>query len=149
MYIDKLVNLKNYIKDEKLLSAITDFIANGNTIASGKHSLIGDSFANVIDYESKAFETVKMEAHRKYLDVQVIISGEETVLKQDIGTNPAISEYNEDKDVAFYAPKTFDKALLTEGTFGIMFPEDLHQCVAVTSPITVRKIVFKIPVGLI
>ena len=149
MYIDKLVNLKNYIKDEKLLSAITDFIANGKTVAYGKHSLIGDSFANVIDYESKAFESVKMEAHRKFLDVQVIISGEEAVLKQDIGSNQPITEYNDVKDVVFYAPKTFDKALLSEGTFGIMFPEDLHQCVAVTSPIPVRKIVFKIPVGLI
>ena len=102
-----------------------------------------------IDYESKAFESVKMEAHRKYLDVQVVINGEEKVLKQDIAGIEPECEYNDVKDVIFYAPKTFDSALMTEGTFGIMFPEDLHQCVAVTTPITVRKIVFKIPVGLI
>ena len=149
MYIDKLENLKNYIKDQELLSAVTDIIANGKAIETGKHALIGDSFANVLEYQSKAFETVKMEAHRKFLDVQVIISGEEAVLKQDLGSNQAISEYNDVKDVVFYAPKTYDKALLSEGTFGIMFPEDLHQCVAVSAPAPVKKIVFKIPVGLI
>ena len=149
MYIDKLVNLKNYIKDQTLLSAITDFIAKGKDVETGKHTLPCDSFANVLEYQTKTFETVKMEVHRKYLDIQVVISGEETVLKHEISGNTATCEYDEVKDVQFYSPASFDKALLTEGTFGIMFPSDLHQCIATTTPAQIRKIVFKIPVDLI
>ena len=73
----------------------------------------------------------------------------EKILKQDLADNKPVTEYDEVKDRAFYSPKTFDTALLLEGTFGIMYPEDLHQCVAVNQPMNIRKIVFKIPVGLI
>ena len=149
MYIDKLENLGNYIKDQALKDAIENFLKNAATVEAGKHPILDGTFANVLEYTTKPFEAVKMEAHRKYLDLQYIVSGEETVLKQDLDDNEPINEYNEVKDVVHYSPKTYDRALLLEGTFGIMFPEDLHQCIAVTSPAPLKKVVVKIPVGII
>lgn len=149
MYIDKLENLSNYIKDQKLAKAITEFLLNSVTVEAGKHPILDGTFANVLEYTTKAFETVKMEAHRKYLDLQYVVSGEEAVLKQDLDDNAPINEYNDVKDVVHYSPKSYDKALLLEGTFGIMFPEDLHQCIAVSSPAPIKKVVVKIPVGII
>ena len=149
MYIDKLENLSNYIKDQKLANAITDFLKNAHTVEAGKHPILDGTFANVLEYTTKPFEAVKMEAHRKYLDLQYVVRGEEAVLKQDLADNQPINEYNEVKDVIHYSPKSYDKALLLEGTFGIMFPEDLHQCIAVTSPSPLKKVVVKIPVGTI
>ena len=149
MYIDKLENLSCYIKDEKLLKAITDFLTNAETVEAGKHPILDGTFANVLEYVTKPFETVKMEAHRKYLDLQYVVSGEEAVLKQDLDDNQPINEYNPDKDVVHYSPKTYDKALLLKGTFGIMFPEDLHQCIATVSPAPIKKVGVKIPVGAI
>jgi YhcH/YjgK/YiaL family protein len=149
MIIDKLENLGNYVKDEQLKNAIENFLKNAKTVETGKHPILDGTFANVLEYQTKPFEAVKMEAHRKYLDLQYIVCGEETVLKQDLDDNQPINEYNDVKDVVHYSPKTFDRALLLEGTFGIMFPEDLHQCIAVTEPAPLKKVVVKIPVGLI
>lgn len=149
MYIDKLENLSNYVKDQKLAKAITEFLLNSATVEAGKHPILDGTFANVLEYTTKAFETVKMEAHRKYLDLQYVVSGEEAVLKQDLDDNAPINEYNDVKDVVHYSPKSYDKALLLEGMFGIMFPEDLHQCIAVSSPAPIKKVVVKIPVGII
>ncbi|MBQ3116437.1 MAG: YhcH/YjgK/YiaL family protein [Clostridia bacterium] len=149
MYIDKLENLSNYIKDQKLAKAITEFLLNSANVEAGKHPILDGTFANVLEYTTKPFEAVKMEAHRKYLDLQYVVCGEEAVLKQDLADNQPINEYNEVKDVVHYSPKAFDKALLLEGTFGIMFPEDLHQCIAVTAPAPIKKVVVKIPVGII
>ena len=149
MYIDKIENLKNYVKDQDLCKAILDFIKVAKTVDTGKHVILGKTFANVLEYTTKPFTEIKMEAHRAFLDLQYIVCGEEKILKQDLADNKPVTEYDEIKDRAFYSPKTFDTALLLEGTFGIMYPEDLHQCVAVNQPMNIRKIVFKIPVGLI
>ena len=149
MFIDKLENLGNYIKDEQLKTAVETFLKNAKDVEAGKHPILDGTFANVLEYTTKPFEGVKMEAHRKYLDLQYIVSGEEAVLKQDLDDNEPINEYNEVKDVVHYSPKSFDRAILVEGTFGIMFPEDLHQCIATTSPALLKKVVVKIPVGLI
>ena len=149
MYIDKISNLKNYVKDQDLLNAILDFLKVAKTAPKGRNDILGESYANVLDYTTKAFETVKMEVHRQYVDLQCVINGEEKLLKQDIAGVDPITEFDVEKDYAFHAPKTFDCAILTEGTFAILYPHDLHQCVAVDNPIDIRKVVFKIPVGLI
>ncbi len=149
MYIDKIENLKNYIKDQNLLNAILDFLKTAKTAEKGKHDILGETHANVLEYTTKPFESVKMEAHEKFLDLQYIVSGEEKILKQELADNKPITEYDEAKDRIFYSPTTFDVALLTKGTFGIMYPNDLHQCVAVCDPIDIKKVVVKIPVGLI
>ncbi len=149
MYIDKIANLKDYIKDKELLNAILDFLKTAKTADKGKHVILGETYANVLEYTTKPFESVKMEAHRAFLDLQYIVCGEEKILKQDLADNKPVTEYDDVKDRAFYSPKTFDSALLLEGTFGIMYPNDLHQCIAVESPIEIKKVVFKIPVDLI
>lgn len=146
MIIDKLENLGKYIKDDTLKVAIENFLKNAESAETGKHPILDGTFANVLEYTTKPFETVKMEAHRKYIDLQYIVNGEEAVLKQDLDDNQPINEYNDVKDVVHYSPKTFDSALLLKGTFGIMFPEDLHQCLAVTEPAPLKKVVVKIPI---
>ena len=149
MYIDKIENLKNYIKDQDLLKAVSDFLKTAKTATKGRNDILGETYANVLEYTTKTFETVKMEAHRQFVDLQCVINGEEKLLKQDMADNKPITEYNQEKDYAFYAPNTFDSAILSEGTFAILYPNDLHQCVALGNPIDIKKVVVKIPVGLI
>lgn len=149
MYIDKIENLKNYVKDQNLCDAILNFLKVAKTANKGRNDILGETYANVIDYTTKPFETIKMEVHRQFIDLQCVIVGEEKLLKQDISFGKAITEYNAEKDCAFHAPETFDSAILNDTNFAILYPNDLHQCVAVNQPIDIRKIVFKIPVGLI
>ncbi len=149
MYIDKFENLKNYIKDQDLLKAVSDFLKTAKSAPKGRNDILGETYANVLEYTTKKFETIKMEVHRQFVDLQYVVSGEEKLLKQDIAGNPAITEYDAEKDYAFHAPETFDSAILSEGTFAILYPNDLHQCVALGDPIDIKKVVVKIPVGLI
>ncbi|MBO7149469.1 MAG: YhcH/YjgK/YiaL family protein [Clostridia bacterium] len=149
MYIDKIENLKNYIKDQDLLKAVLDFLKTAKSAPKGRNDILGETYANVIDYTTKPFTEIKMEVHRAFVDLQCVVSGEEKLLKQDISMGKAITEYDEEKDYAFHAPETFDSAILNDSNFAILYPNDLHQCVAADEPINIRKIVFKIPVGLI
>ena len=107
--------------------------------------------AVVSEYETKPMATSKFEAHREFIDVQLILSGAEI-----IGVTPTatmtdadrIGEYNAEKDVEFYGVKgDFEKLQLSDGDFAILYPEDAHMPgVHETEPVHIKKIVLKVPV---
>jgi len=85
-------------------------------------------YANVQEIEGKTPDLVRMETHEKYIDIQVPITETEWMgwiprknLKQ------ITSEYDAEKDVAFYADKTTDLIMVQPSEFVIFFPEDGHQ----------------------
>ena len=82
MILDTLDNAARY---ESLNSRFAKAFAFLRTVDGtqelGRHDLDGDAcFALVQTYESKPIEKAKFEAHRKYIDVQFIHSGRETIV---------------------------------------------------------------------
>ena len=147
MIIDKLSNLQKHVKNPELANAIKNFLENAADKEVGKHDILGGTFAKVQEYETKSLNQVKMEAHVKYLDLQYIHSGSEIVIYKDIEGAIPETEYNDVKDVTFYAPTDYKSDELNAGCFAIMFPNDLHQCIANGAPENVKKVVVKIPVS--
>jgi YhcH/YjgK/YiaL family protein len=123
----------------------TDF----RTLEFGKHILEGDDlFVIYMEYESKEPAECKMENHKKYIDIQYMVSGEEligvTTLKDQIPTVP----YDETKDVAFYKNDYTSLIKLAQDQFAIFFPHDLHMpCIKAAQVSPVRKAVFKISIA--
>ena len=149
MIIDKLSNIEKHFTNKKLAEKIKEFLMHAEEKEVGTHDIFDGTFAKVQAYETKPLTEVKMEAHVKYLDLQYIHKGAETVISVDKGENAPITEYNEVKDVVFYSPKEYSSDDLLEGSFAIMFPNDLHQCIAKGSPVALKKVVVKIPVDAI
>lgn len=146
MIIDKLSNLSAHVKDQELCSAIAQFLGNASNLLAGKYPIKDGTFANVLEYTTKTFDNIKMEAHVKFIDLQYMVDGCETVLRQHKTGNQPIDDYNPDKDVIHYSPISYDAYVLNKGEFAIMLPDDLHQCICKESPIAIKKIVVKIPV---
>ena len=116
---------------------------------TGKRVIQGDRlFAGVDCYETKPRAAAKLETHRKYVDIQVLLSGEEVIEifpKQGL----TVSEpYNPEKDAEFYrAPENAPvKITLRPGQFLVFFPEDAHMpsLALPTGPTPVRKVVLKV-----
>ena len=149
MIIDKLSNIEKYFNDKALAKAIKEFLLDAESKAVGKHDILGGTFAKVQEYDTNPLTEVKMEAHKKYLDLQYIHKGSEIVISKNIENQAPITEYNDVKDVIFYSPSDYAKDELLEGSFAIMFPEDLHQCIANGNPVALKKVVVKIPVDAI
>lgn len=147
MIIDKLSNVNKYVKNQELAKAITDFLTKTGEKAVGKYDIYGGTFAKVQEYTTKLLSEVKMETHVKYLDLQYIHSGCETVITDKLNGQTPVNEYNPEKDVTFYLPEKFESAPLKAGYFALIFPEDLHQCIADGQPIDIKKVVVKIPVS--
>ena len=114
---------------------------------TGKHEIDGDNlFASVQAYNTLT-EDGKMEAHEKYVDIQFIVSGKETMYVNDIEKSELTDAYREDWDAAFYKVDENASALtLTPGCFVVLLPNDAHRpCVAFGGVSeAVQKIVMKV-----
>jgi len=90
------------------------------------------------------------ESHRRYIDVQTLVEGEEAVEVTGIDRLRVTVDYVPDKDLVKYSDSDFASRLrLVPGDLAILFPPDGHMpCLrlAESSPVLVRKTVVKIPV---
>jgi len=114
-----------------------------------RYDIDGDNlFATVSEYLSKNEETAKFEAHRKYIDIQYVISGKEIM---NIAPLKAVKEvlnpYDATKDIEFVTVANVVNYKATTSNFFIFFPSDAHRPGlkdGANSP--VRKIVIKVKV---
>ena len=95
--------------------------------------------------KTKEASLAKFECHDKNIDIQLCISGRETIgWKPRTSCISANGEYNTEKDVRFYsdAPDTFFE--LNDGQFAIFFPEDVHAPMIGEGEI--KKLVIKVKI---
>lgn len=121
---------------------------------TGRRIIQGDDlFAGIDCYDTKAREAAKLETHRKYIDIQVLLSGTEVIEifpKHEL----SVSEpYDLSRDAEFYQvpPKAHAKVTLKPGQFLVFFPDDAHMpcLMAGDSPEPVKKVVVKVAVDLL
>jgi YhcH/YjgK/YiaL family protein len=115
----------------------------------GKHLIQDENiFAICMEYETKDQSLAKNEAHKKYIDVQYMISGSEKMLVSGIAGLKITEEYDEENDVMFYENKCTCQCLATPKHFAIFFPEDAHtpSLNIENESNSVKKVVIKVAV---
>ncbi len=119
----------------------TDFANKEN----GKYDIDGeDAFAIVDSYNSKTPEMGKWEAHKKYLDIQLVAEGTEKIGFGKMKDMTVTQEYNDEKDIMFLTGKG-DFVTVEKGYFMILFPDDIHMPgMAIDNPSPVKKVVVKV-----
>jgi YhcH/YjgK/YiaL family protein len=97
------------------------------TMAPGKYPIDGTNvYATITEDPSKDYDKTKWESHRKYIDIQYIITGEEKMGKYPFTKLAVTNPYDEVKDVANYSGDA-DVYTVPAGTFMIFFPPDAHR----------------------
>ncbi len=146
MILDTLDNYHLYQSINERIAKGFEFLHNTDldAIPSGKHDIDGDTiFALVQEYQTKPLAECKLESHKKYIDIQYVIRGEE-FMGVTTKNNQKILEQDEDKDYTFYEGTT-SLVRVSKGMFTIFFPDDLHQpCVQTESAAEVKKVVIKV-----
>ena len=146
MILDTLDNYHLYQSINERIAKGFEFLHNTDldAIPSGKHDIDGDTiFALVQEYQTKPLAECKLESHKKYIDIQYVIRGEE-FMGITTKNNQNILEVNEEKDYTFYEGTT-SLVRVSKGMFTIFFPDDLHQpCVQTESVSEVKKVVIKV-----
>ncbi|MCX6333617.1 MAG: YhcH/YjgK/YiaL family protein [Bacteroidia bacterium] len=114
-----------------------------------KYEIDGTSlYAPISEYLTKNREDARYEAHRKYIDIQYVISGKELIYVVPLSTKKEqLAPYDDVKDIEFFTVNEDVMHVATPDRFFIFFPDDAH-CPSVkdgeNSP--VRKAVVKVKV---
>lgn len=111
--------------------------------------LAGGCFALEQVYRSKARPEGFFESHRRYIDVQAIVAGEEWMELADLALFPTDTPYLAERDFLKHPDLPAATRLhVRAGDAAIFFPEDVHlPCLhGAAGPALVRKTVIKVPV---
>ena len=103
-----------------------------------------NAYAIITEAPSKTPDAAKWEAHRKYIDLQYVVKGEEKIGVAPLASATVTEPYDEKKDAAHYtADGKYYTA--TPAEFYLFFPSDAHRPnLKVDGFDVVKKLVIKI-----
>jgi YhcH/YjgK/YiaL family protein len=147
MIIDNIKNAEFYSGISENICTALDFIKNNDLskYENGRYEIDGDKiYVLVQDYQTKPISEGRLEAHRKYIDIQYIIRGCERMGYAALdGVQPS-TEYDEVKDLIFYEG-CGDFVTAKQGDFLVFAPQDAHMPgIMAEKSSYVKKAVFKI-----
>lgn len=147
MILDSLNNSGRYSAIHPRLARAFERIAaiDWTAVEPGIHELEGkEIFVNVMDVALKRKEDAKLEVHDDYIDIQVLVSGDEESFgwsaRRDL--NRPLGDFDTEKDIRFFddVPQTY--YTMRRGEFSIFFPEDGHA--PMVGEGRIRKIIVKV-----
>ena len=153
MIVTDLNHAEQQVSMTPALKKAIDFLRRPDIdgLTEGKVAIDGENvFAMVQGYETVLTDVPKFEYHKKYIDVQYILSGEEVIGWAPSTEMTITEEYDANKDVCFgTVPKGQTTTVYLQARrLAVVFPEDGHAPrLAAGAPSHVRKIVIKVQVG--
>lgn len=147
MILDSLKNKEQYVSLHPRFKQVFDFIDNTDVAAleCGRHDIDGDNiFVNVQELDLKARSEARLELHRKYIDIQLLLKGpaEEFGWSEKKDCLKPEADFDEQKDVQFFTDEPQCFYSVGEGQFSILYPEDGHA--PMLGEGHVKKCIFKI-----
>jgi biofilm protein TabA len=149
MIVDTLSNASKYTSLNPLFAKAFDFI-NQNDIATLENGTIQieDGLKVIVSTgngKTPEVSLAKFECHDKNIDIQVCVKGLETIAwkPREKCVTPN-GDYNPEKDVRFFNDTPDMYFQLTDGQFGIFYPEDVHAPMIGEGEI--KKLVFKVKI---
>jgi YhcH/YjgK/YiaL family protein len=149
MIFDQLKNACLYFSLSERMKKALEYLGTTNfsTMEPGKIEIDGDDiFAIVQHYDTKPITSGKWESHKKYIDIQYIVSGKEKIGYSHSNKTIVTQPYHAEKDVQYL--KGEGNFLIVEaGYFAILFPSDVHMPgIAINLSTPVTKVVIKVKV---
>lgn len=148
MILARLEDSAKYATLQAGLAAGFEFLRRPDLaeLEDGRHALDGDRlFAIVARGLGRGQSESPLEFHRKYLDIQYVVSGVDL-----IGWLPTAecrrvrTEYDSATDLGFYLDRPATWCRVPADNFAVFFPEDAHAPLAGSGP--VHKVVVKVAV---
>ena len=152
MVIDRLENLERYAslhpRFPRAFEYLRGLLASG--ASDGKHVLAGtevpeEIYVNLCTVNAEPHDVAVAESHEKYIDVQVILSGDELMFSPVIAS--AVTERSTEKDYALYAPAPIadcTRLCVPAGHFAVFFTGERHAPCHAVSPSRIRKAIVKV-----
>lgn len=149
MIFDKLSNCEQYYSLNEKFKKAFEFLKNTDLVNldEGSYEIDGKNiYANVQSVDLKPVEEKKWEVHRKYIDIQYVITQKEKMgygILEDFKT--IIEKYDDSRDVEFLDGEKFNFVDVNCGYFVIFYPNDVHApMLRVDKAEKIKKVIVKI-----
>jgi YhcH/YjgK/YiaL family protein len=138
MILDDLSSAARYAGLNPGFAAGFEFLARRDLeqLDGGRHAIDGERvFALVNRDPGRGRQGARLEAHRRYIDIQFLVSG-----REEIGWRPTAEcrrpseAYCAERDIMFFADDPATWIALPTGKFMIFYPEDAHAPLAAEGP---------------
>ena len=145
-HIGRLPQWKGYSKN---LDAAIHWLSTApfSDMPQGKYVIDGERvFALIQEKRTVPREQAKWESHREYMDLQLLLEGEELIgFQETSGLQPA-GAWKVENDIGFYLDNGLGFFVpMKPGNFVLCFPEDAHMpLVSERKPGELRKLVIKL-----
>jgi len=131
MIADSLKNWRLYGRLAELKPAF-EFLEKGLASVdaeAGRVDIDGDRlFVLPQSYQPKPIEQGRLEAHRRYADIQYVADGTELMGYTAADGLEVAEPYDAAKDIVFYkTPPAFSSIIVPAGSFAVFYPADAHM----------------------
>lgn len=114
-------------------------------LADGRYELDGEKlFVLVMTAEGRGQAAAKFEVHRRYIDIQAVVDGEDLMGWSPLAACTAPLGFDESKDAGFYSDAPASWVSVPRGCFALFLPDDAHAPLAGAGK--VKKAVVKVAV---
>ena len=146
MILDLISHLNRYERLHPGFAAALRWISTTelNSLKPGRHAIDGERLFALANHEpAKGRQAARLESHRRYIDIQLTLAGEE-----EIGFRPVADcaapevPFLPDNDIAFYAERPDTWLAVPPGRFAIFYPHDAHAPLAGQGDL--QKVVIKV-----
>lgn len=118
--------------------------ADLGSLPEGRSPIDGEHLFALVSRAAQARPEAPLEAHRTYIDVQVILAGVDLMGWAPLSACQEVSvPYDAGRDIAFFGDKPQSLVPVPGGHLAIFFPEDAHAPL-IGEAATVHKLVFKV-----
>ncbi len=151
MVLDRIENIENYYGMNAGVDRALDFVRTcAQTMDITQNYDLGNGVrAFCLSYQPVAPEYGSMEAHRQYIDVMFVKSGNEQIGYKPLSELKNVTQgYSAEQDVLL--ARETDAAILefSQGSFAIWFPQDAHMPgISMDTEQVVERVMVKVPVG--
>ncbi|MBS4462738.1 YhcH/YjgK/YiaL family protein [Aerococcaceae bacterium zg-B36] len=125
MILDYLTNLPRYAAIIPRFEQFSQTIMEVAKLPLGRTDLTDVDFINVMEGETLPMEEGMFEYHQNYLDIQIVLSGQEVMQWQNVHQLKEKIPYDASKDIGFLEGDG-ECVTIKEGMFYLVFPEDAH-----------------------
>ena len=126
MVVDNIKDIDKYSSLHKDFAIVFDYLKNLQDVSLGKTILDeGNVWFNAMEIKELAGGPRLFEAHREFIDIHYVLSGEEEFGYSNIDYLTSVQTYDSDSDCEMLEGG-INKIVLKQGDFVITFPEDAH-----------------------
>lgn len=146
MIFDTLANSGRYTALHPLFPRAFEFLRSTDLqkLAPGRYPIDGERLIAIVEATAgRGRNRAKLECHRKYIDIQLVLEGtDEMGWKPVLDCHDPLADYSTEKDIQFFGDAPASWIATPPGAYCIFFPEDAHA--PLVSEGNIRKVILKI-----